>query len=72
MYLSFVTYIQFTEDTAAKRLAQEKNKKLLKENRRLKKRIEELQDSWSFKIGKALVWLPGKGKQLLKGGKKPE
>lgn len=79
MYLSYVTYIQFTEDTAAKRLAQEKNKKLIKENKelrkensRLKQKIEMLQDSWSFKIGKALVWLPGKGKQLLKGGKKPE
>ena len=59
-YLAFVTYIQFTEDTAAKRLSAEKvkelkrenkvlketNKALKEENKALKKQMEDLNPSW--------------------------
>lgn len=78
-YLAFLTYIQLTERSAEKRLKAQKleeTRAMLrqerKENARLKRALaasdrqcRELRESWSYRIGKAVIWLPGKIKRLL-------
>ena len=42
----------------------EKNKTLRQKNAALRRQMRDIRASWSFRIGKALVWLPGKIKRL--------
>ena len=76
-YLAYVTYIQFTGDTAEKRLLKQKNEELQKELKSLKAEIgklkkekeksEEQKNSWFCRIGNITVRLPGK---IRRGGKR--
>ncbi|MCD7884206.1 MAG: glycosyltransferase [Lachnospiraceae bacterium] len=50
------------------RQLQEVSRKLEEESKKqeaMSKKLQETRSSWSFKIGKALVWIPGKIKRLI-------
>ena len=78
-YFKFFTYIQLTERSAENRMKGQElkeTKALLretrKENARLKKELaasqkqcQQLRSSWSYRIGRVIMWLPGIVKRLL-------
>ena len=71
-YLAYVTYIQLTERTGEKRVKEQSLKEtkqqlksLKKEHAQLEKELastqrhyEQLKNSWSYRIGRVLTWLP--------------
>lgn len=72
-YLSYMTYQQLLAHTAELRISRrccadqrKEIKRLSKENDKLSFKLEETLNSWSFKIGRVVVWLPGKIKYILR------
>jgi glycosyltransferase involved in cell wall biosynthesis len=55
-----------TEYDKLKEKSENTEKDLRKQNEVLKRELEKTRKSWSFKIGKAIAWLPGKIKRILK------
>jgi uncharacterized protein YhaN len=79
-FLAFATYIELTEAVGEKRFINQtkndlkadvknKNARIKALKRQLKKAKEEndeIRASWAFRIGKLIVWLPGKIKRIFK------
>jgi glycosyltransferase involved in cell wall biosynthesis len=72
-YLEYMTYQQLVSNIAKLRISRRDCTQLKKEIERLNEDIDELsakleetRNSWSFKIGQAVVWLPGKIKRLFR------
>lgn len=72
-YLLDVTYFELTDRSADLRVLRKEKREWLKEEHRLNKLIEkqekeikDLRESWSYRIGRKLMWLPGKIKRMNK------
>ena len=70
-YLGYMTYQQLLSNNGELRICKKKlylkNQELEREIRNLEKvsqHLEEVLNSWSYKIGQVIVWLPGKVKRL--------
>lgn len=72
-YLEYMTYQQLLSNTAELRIYRrdcaDQKKEIKRLNRELEKvsaKLEETRQSWSFRIGQGIVWLPGKLKRLFR------
>ena len=80
MYLEYMTYDNLLSNTADLRVLRKQHadikqelkqvrnelKQVNKELEKTEKKLDETVNSWSFKTGKVLMWLPGKIKRLFR------